>query len=347
MLVGTARAAAIEWVLRYASRDDGFRGAYLSGSTIEMPDDQELSATSDIDVVVVVDRAETPRKVGKFVYCDALLEVTYLPWNHIASVEEVLASYHLAGSFRKDTLIADPTGELRTRQIQVSRHFAERVWVRRRCQNAMLKIRNGLSAIDPSAPLHDQVNAWLFSTGVTTHVLLVAALRNPTVRLRYLATRRMLTEYGYGHLYPDVLALLCCAHLTPQRVGQHLEALTRTFDATVATAKTPFSFSSDISAIGRPIAIDGSRDLIQSGYHHEAIFWIVATFARCHHALAADAPPDLQRTLLPAFEDLLADLNIASTHALTRRAEDVIEFLPGLWEIAENIMDTNPGIVDP
>jgi hypothetical protein len=29
------------------------------------------------------------------------------------------------------------------------------------------------------------LNAWLFPTGVTCHVLLVAALRNPTVRLRY------------------------------------------------------------------------------------------------------------------------------------------------------------------
>lgn len=112
-------------------------------------------------------------------------------------------------------------------------------------------------------------------TSVTTHVLLVAALRNPTVRLRYLAARDVLADYGQVGLYPELLRLLGCAQLTRQRVQQHLRELTRTFDAAAAVAKTPFFFSSDITALARPIAID-------------------ATFARCHKILAADAEPHLQ-----------------------------------------------------
>ncbi|SEN71748.1 hypothetical protein [Lihuaxuella thermophila] len=344
MRVGSARAAAINWVMQYASREDGFRGAFFSGSTIGMPDDAELPAASDIDVVIVTAHAEPPLKLGKFLYHGALLEVTYLSWNQLTSVEEVLTSYHLAGSFRVDTIIADPTGHLRRLQAQVANHFAERVWVRRRCESARRKIENRLRAIDTSAPLHEQVMAWLFPTGVTTHVLLVAALRNPTVRLRYLAARDVLIEYGHADLYPDLLKLLGSAHLAPQRIEQHLDELARTFDAAAAVAKTPFFFSTDITATARPIAIDGSRELIRAGYHHEAVFWIVATFARCHTILAADAQ-DLQRALAPAFDSILADLSITSTDDLIRRAENVIQFLPRLWETTEAILCANPSIV--
>jgi hypothetical protein len=344
MRVGFARTAAAEWVMQHASREAGFRGAYFSGSTIGLPDDAELSAASDIDIVVVTAQAEAPLKLGKFVYHDTLMEVTYLSWNQLASFEEVLTSYHLAGSFRVDTIIVDPTGHLRTLQTQVSRHFAERVWVRRRCENVRQRIENGLRAIDISAPLHDQVMAWLFPTGVTTHVLLVAALRNPTVRLRYLAAHEVLMDYGHAVLYPDLLELLGCTHLSPERVEHHLAELARTFDVAAAAAKTPFLFSTDITATARPIAIDGSRELIRAGYHREAIFWIVATFARCHKILATDAP-DLQYALIPAFEAIMADLGITSTDALMSRARDVIRFLPRLWETTEAILLSNPGIV--
>jgi hypothetical protein len=265
-------------------------------------DDAELPPASDVDVMVVTAQDQPPPKLGKFLYRDTLIEVTYLPWHLLASAEQVLVSYHLASSFRVDTIITDPTNHLRSLHARVSRHFAERVWVRRRCQNARRKIEDGLRAIDPAAPFHDQVTAWLFPTSVTTHVLLVAALRNPTVRLRYLAVRDVLTDYGRAGLYPELLQLLGCARLTRQRVQRHLLELARTFDAAAAVAKTPFFFSTDITALARPIAVDASQRLIDAGDHREAVFWIVATFARCHKILAADAPPHLQHALAPAFQ---------------------------------------------
>jgi len=174
----------------------------------------------------------------------------------------------------------------------------------------------------------------------------VAALRNPTVRLRYLAARGVLDDYGHADLYPQLLELLGCAQLTPQRVKHHLTQLARTFDAAVAVAKTPFFFSTDITARARPIAIDASRELIQAGWHREAIFWIVATFARCHAILAADASPGIQRVLAPVFDAIVADLGVASTDDILRRAEDVTHFLPKLWETTEEILSANPEIMD-
>lgn len=117
----------------------------------------------------------------------------------------------------------------------------------------------------------------------------------------------------------------------------HLEALTATFDATAAVARTPFLFSSDITPAARPITIDGSQDLIDPGRHHEAVFWIIATFARCHTILAADAP-EAHRALTPPFRAALADLGITGPADLLRRAEEVTRFLPRLWQTAEAII---------
>ncbi|QYR23591.1 hypothetical protein KZ483_12225 [Paenibacillus sp. sptzw28] len=345
MRIGTARAVAAEWVTHNASREVWFRGAYFSGSTVGMSDEAKLSPASDVDIVIVTAQTEPPLKLGKFIFRDTLLEVTYLSWNELSSVEEVLSSYHLAGSFRVDTIIADPTGHLRLLQTQVAHHFAVRRWVRRRCENATQRVENSLRAIDISAPWHDQVTAWLFPTGITAHVLLVAALRNPTVRLRYLAARGVLDDYGHSGLYNDLLKLLGCVDLTASRVEQHLTNLEHTFDAAAAAAKTPFFFSTDITAVSRSVAIDGSRELIRAGNHHEAIFWIVATFARCHKILAADAP-HLLNVHAPAFHEIVADLGITSAGTLIHRARDVIQFLPRLWKTSEAILSANPGIVD-
>ncbi|MER6272513.1 hypothetical protein [Streptomyces sp900105755] len=345
MKVGLARSAAIQWVAQHARPDAGFRGAYFSGSTVGLPDDAELSPSSDVDIFVVTAQEDPPAKPGKLRFQNALLEVSYLPWTELASADDVLASYHLAGSFRTDAIIDDPTGDLHKLHAHISRHFAARPWVRRRCQDARHRIETRLAAIDTSAPFHEQVISWLFPTGVTCHVLLVAALRNPTVRLRYLAAREVLTDYGHLSLYPELLNLLGCSHLTAQRVQHHLRELATTFDATVQVAKTPFFFSSDITPTARPIAIDGSQRLIDSGDHHEAVFWIVATFARCHIILAADAP-QLHDALAPAFQAAVTDLGISSTRDLIHRAEEVTRFLPRLWQTTESVLGSNPKLTE-
>ncbi|MCJ7842984.1 hypothetical protein MUB24_19300 [Lederbergia sp. NSJ-179] len=342
MKVKEAKTNAVEWIQTQACHEKGYGGAYFSGSIIGASDDTEISPSSDVDIVVVMEE-EPPLKLGKFFYKGTLLEITYLSWNQLTSAQNVLTSYHLAGSFRVDTIIDDPTGQLRRLQTEVSQHYSEWTWVRRRCKNALQKVENGLRSIDAAAPFHEQVTAWMFPTGVTTHVILVAALKNPTVRKRYLAAREVLINYGHEALYDDLLELLGCAQITPEQVQHHLYELGRTFDQTVAVARTAFLFSTDITMETRPIAIDGSYALIETGNHREAVFWIIATFARCHTILAADSP-DLHLEHLPTFQAAVRDLGITSFEDLTNRAKKVIQFLPTLWEVAEDILSKNPNI---
>ena len=231
-------------------------------------------------------------------------------------------------------------------------------------------------------------STWLFPTSLPAVAALVAALRTPTVRLRYLRAREVVAPAEYERL----LALLGCADVAPRLVERHLDVVTKWFDETVAllaraedgapaaffpptgapasdraaaslgaaasaaattsagaTASAgvaasagpaasagvgasagaaaeayrddpPLPYAADLTAAARPVAIDGSRALVDSGDHREAVFWIVATAARCQVALTARAAAVAEERA-PEFRALVADLTGLRTPAdvLTRR----------------------------
>lgn len=341
MLVKQAKAVARRWVIAEASDAPGFRGAFYHGSTNWLPDDAPLPATSDLDVMVVLAGPTPPIKLGKFRHRGVLLEVSSLPPDQVRSPDQVLGQSHLAGSFRAPSIILDPSGQLTGLQVAVARDYAKRRWVVARCEQVQDKILSYLQSLDESAPLHDQVTAWLFATGNTTHLPLVAGLQNPTVRRRYLAARELLADYGHSAFYEPLLELLGCARLGRERVEQHLAALADVFAAAGAVIETPFFFAADLGDDARAVAIDGSRELIARGDHREAIFWIVATASRCQQVLHHDAPPELRERFSPGYRLLLGDLGIASPADLQRRGAEVRAFLPRVWEVAEAILAAN------
>jgi hypothetical protein len=325
MRIEQARQVAREWALAEGPALPGYEGAFLTGSALWADPGEELAPTSDVDVMVVADPSAA---IGKFAYEGVLLEVSAIPG--IGSTHEVLSDYHLAGSFHLPCVLADPSGRLTEIQRVVARDFAERPWILARCTDAMDRVRGWINGMHESAPLPEQVTSWLFGTGVTTHVLLVAALRNPTVRRRYAAVRDLLAEYGRLDFHEGLLDLLGCAHFGPERVKGHLTALERVFDATAPLHVPAYRFDSDITPVARPVAIDGSRELIDRGLHREAVFWLVATYARClakRDAAGASGYTD-------EFGELLADLGAGTFTDRRRRGDRVLAALPGLWQTA-------------
>lgn len=346
MIVKHAKDVARQWVMEEARTAGGFCGAFYHGSTTWLPDDAVLPATSDVDVVIVHADPNPPTKHGKVIYRDVLLDISYLPDDQLQSPDQILGLSHLAGSFRTATIILDPLGRLTALQAAVSKEYAKRRWVYQRCEHARGKILRNLAEVHEAAPFHDQVVPWLFATGVTTHVLLVAGLKNPTVRRRYVAAHDLLADYGRVEFYTTLLELLGCVHMSRARVEQHLAALTAVFDVAKAVVTTPFPFASDISDSARPIAIDGSRELIKRGYHREAIFWVAATYSRCQKVLAHDGAVEMQERFSPGYRLLLGDLGIASFADLQQRSARVKGLLPRVWEVTEAIIAANPHIED-
>lgn len=330
MHVREAKAIAEEWVRENASRELTFRGAFFSGSIRSIPPDAELPPTSDVDVFVVLDVATRPPKLGKILFRGVLLEITYIAASDLANVEAVATNYHLAPCFASDNIIADPSGQLRALHRVIAPTFNSADATRARCENAIAKIEAGLNSIDPSMHWPDQVLCWMFPTGVTTHVILVAARQNPTVRLRYLAARKLLHELHRDHMYERLLRLLCGASVTRDQVQRHLHVLAGVFDAAAKVDEQKFFFSSDITPAARPIAIDGSQQLIDSGDHREAVFWIIATFARCMKILDLTA----DESFSSATDELLG----LSSLTFATRTKAVLDFLPQLRAVADEII---------
>lgn len=342
MLIERARKIARQWVLDEGADLPGFGGAFLTGSALWARPDSVLPPTSDVDVLVVLDDlpSRPPAAGGKFRYDGLLLEVSFISWRELGptadpvrQAEAILGHYHLAGAFHRPGVLADPTGRLTAIQRTVARHFADRRWVLERCTHAENRVCGWITGMDERAPLPEQVTAWLFGTGVTTHVLLVAGLRNPTVRRRYEAVRGLLLERGLAGHHEHLLDLLGCAELSPERVRRHLHGLERVFDAAKRVRAPSYRFASDITEQAEPIAIRGGHDLVDQGLHREAVFWVVATFARCLAKLSAAGRP------APADDlaELLADLGAETFADRRRRGDRVMAALPGLRHLAESL----------
>jgi hypothetical protein len=346
MRVGQARETARHWMIEEASGIPGFCGAYTAGSTNWLPDDADLTTTSDLDIMIVLADPSQASRRGKFRHREVLLEASYLGKNQFQSADLVLSDYHLAPSFQTTNILLDPSGHLTALRAIVCRDYPKRQWVRRRCANARDRVLEHLRSINGVALLRDQVMACLFGAGITTHVLLVAGLKNPTVRARYVVVRELLADYDNVEFHERILELLGAARISRRRVNQHLATLTDIFDAATKAIKTPFSFASDLSDVARPIAIEGSLELIERGYHREAMFWIAVSHSRCQKVLSGDASGELPQSFSDSYRYLLDDLGIASFVDVRRRCAEVERFLPQVWEAAERIIAANQRIED-
>lgn len=343
MLVREAKLAAKEWVRREGNRLPDMMGAFLAGSVTTLPDSLPLPASSDVDITVVL--ANPPaRKLGKFRYWDALLEVSFDSPARYWSAESVLGDPHLAGGVRAMQILADPAGDLGRLKSEVVKEYACRRWVQQRCLAATNTAVGRLESPEETAPLHDRVTAWLFGTSLTALVLLLAGLRAPTVRRRYAEVRKLLCESDSLDFHEELLALLGCAEWSRRQTEWHLNAVAKAFEGAKCLAKGDFPFAGDISEAARPVAIDGSRELIEQGLHREAVFWIVATYSRCQWIFRYNASKLEGDLYLQGYLSMLEDLGIRSNADLEARCSQVLAFMPRLTGMADAVMDATPGI---
>lgn len=348
-IVGAAKSAARRWVAENAERHiPGFAGAFLHGSINEYAnDDAPLPLSSDVDVMVVTSGGDTDAvQPGKFVYEGALLEVSCLPCTRIASPEAVLSDFQIAHSFRRSsTILADPKQILAPIFAAVSQEFTRREWVEQRVAGAEANALRYANAEDADAPAHQQAMICLFAAGNLAHMVLVAGLKNPTVRRRYAAARDTLAAFHLSPFYPLLLETPHYSGITHATAARHLETLGPVFDAAKTVVRTPLPFAADLSDAARPIAIDGSAAMLADGDFREAMFWIAATHSRCQAALFHDAPPGTQERFADPYQALLDDLGLGTLSARRECKQGVREQIPRIREtIVSAILVASPQV---
>lgn len=338
MQVGRAHQLAAAWVDAHATEEPV--GAFLTGSSIDARPDDELAPDSDVDLVLVVE-GEAPAKIGKLSYAGVRLDVSYLDRAALADLDAVARTHWLAPSFRGGGILTDPTGELQRVQAHVSRTFADPAVVRSRCANVAERMSTGLGSWPAGASWSEQVMRWVFPASLTTHLVLVAGLRNPTVRLRYLTARELLGERGRTDVYPAMLDQLGVRELTPADVARQLPVVAEIFDAAAAVNAHHFPFASDLTADTRQIAIGGSERLIAAGDHLEAVFWLVVTLVRAQLVLDHDDPVRAGRWAEVSAAAVAALTGLRTQADLQRRTAEVLAFLPQLNAVVEHVLTGN------
>jgi len=339
MKVSEAKSIAREWVFTSNANCDNISGAFYHGSVNWTSDEAILDPGSDLDLILVT--KQLPPEPTKILHRDIILDISYIHDQDIQNADQVLEKYYLAGDFRNDNIIVDKTSRLSAIQKEVGKEFSKKDRVIGRCESAKANVINFIRQFDDSSLLSAQTTSWLFARGVMTHILLVAGLKNPTVRRRYVDTKNLLSEYDLQDFYEQVLQIAGFAQINPQTAKIHLQKLDKAFDLAASVIKTPYRFAGDIKASTKPIAIGGSVELIRTGYHRESMFWICATFSRCMDVIIRDATKkDQVEENMDNFKLLLSDVGISSPEDFTRSNQVALNFLSRVWDVAINIIDT-------
>lgn len=330
MLLKDALSIAQEWIRLNEAPLTGYAGAYAGGSCAALSDEDAVPAGSDLDVFVVLAGAP-PVKRGKFLYKELLMEISYLSEDTLFPAQRALSDYHLAHSLAFGRLLSDPSEKLGGLMRSVRAEFAKPEAVRVRRDHALSRVRSGLTApLSPGLP--DRTLGWLFPTGITTHAALVSAMKNPTVRLRYLRAREIMERDDYEAL----LSLAGFASVTRVQADEMLKALMPLYDRASFAGPTPFFFASDVSPQSRR-AVEELESLIQRGDHREAMFWILTCYARSMKILGA-AEPDACALFQPAFDRALETVGRDSEEKILAANKAVLDFLPELTRITDGLI---------
>jgi len=347
MLVKHAKEIAHDWVENVASQFDEFSGAFIFGSVNWMDDNDMFPHASDIDVRIVLDTNELPVGFKKVSYDKVLLDMSYVQLQQIKAVEDVLCDYATAAHFTRSCILSDPYHHLKRIKVGIEQEFAKHKWVQARVEAVEKWQLDSLKQfLNKSDPFHDQVFAWIYATSMFAHMILVADLKNPTVRKCFVASRDVLNDYNQLAFHDELLGLIGSTDLSGEQVQSLLENCIEVFDTAKQVCKTEFFGSSTISDAGYPTAIGGIDELIQSGYHCEAVFWLVVIHTWCQKILYNDASAETKARFMPRYQDLLATLGISSFEKIYHRIEQVKLLREQAIAITQHIMNHNSHIID-
>ena len=329
MNVKFAIKCAKEYVMEMSTKKKDLVGAYLSGSILTMNLSDELNHWSDVDVMLVVSPYNDKNKPGKTIYNNVLIEGSLLDGEILADREQILSTHYIGYALSHDSILYDPHGIIQNAQNTIKDEYMKPFWVEKRIDNMLSQIKGRVLGFDPNAPLPQRVTSYFFTLGISIYPFLLGAGENLTVRKRYSAARHTMGKYGLMELY-DRLLLLLTNGISKEKLLKHMKVLEITFDlASKSHGKSDsYNFRSDISADSRRVSIDGTYEIINSDYPQEAVFWMGATFARCHTVLMMDG----NENRLEELSAFLADLGINNNGDIQERFEELSKLLPVIDE---------------
>ena len=328
MKVHEARRKSAEWLDQHAPSIDGYRGALFGGSTNFMDPNAELPPGSDIDLwMLVADESQClPQKKvdgGGFV-----IEACYHLFDHYSVPEEVILKAYYAPHFSRDCVISDPTGKLTAVNEYVRRHFRDPDTILSRLDSVY---RNGRRyfdrAMDDSTDIVGKSLGYLLGIKNLASQFAVAGLGAPPVRKCLVVSREYCEEHGREDIHNRILETFRFAGLTVDHVQGALRETEAAFERAIQVIKSSFWGDFNVNEDARSIAIDGSRPLIETGYHREAMFFVLFNFNRCHMAIRNDAPEEEKPAWLKRYRDVFSLVGAGAVESMRERSKAGMQIL--------------------
>lgn len=293
--------------------------AFVGGSSASAPPESELASDQDVDVYVLIEQEPPPGKIGKVRIDGALLDISWLNrevFEHALDADDAV----MTSLLQFGLVIHDPEGWLIPRQAEVRSRFATTSSIAARLASMRAKIRDGLARDSSHLSPAEQVMNWLFPSTLATHLPLIAALRPLTVRKRFVAAKAVMP----ANAYEELLSLYGFQSITPHQAQTWLDETADILDATREHAERSERFwATDLLA--PEIAIGGSQELINTGLYREALFWIIATRARCL-VLFHDEGIN-PSTFSAALARMLSTMNLESPEKRAARSLAIIDWV--------------------
>lgn len=151
--------------------------------------------------------------------------------------------------------------------------------------------------------------------------------------------RDVLDVYGRPELQELMLRLLGFGHLSRQQVELYLRDCAEAFDRAAAITRTPVPFQFKLQPHVRPYLVGGAQELIDQGYHREAMFWISGFLGFANTAIQCDAPADEKPYFQAKFDRLIDEIGLRTPADIAERASATQDLAATIFGIADELAE--------
>ncbi len=347
MTVAETIAVVREWFERHGRYMRGCRAAHLMGGITALPHDAPFATYRDVDIAIIT--SEEPKDAEDLLevsYRNLIIEGGFYRPDRYHSAEGLLASPELAPHLAVDSVLYDPEGLLAGVQPIVAREYPRRRWVMARCEWEKRDALQMLDQLEHVESLDDYMLTLYMLVGSSLCGLLaVASLQVPTNRRCLANARELLRQAGRPELHDALLDLLGHANINRQEVDAWWEPAGAMFDRAVAVKRSPSPFGFKLHAHIRPYLVEGTRELIEGGFHREAMWVFGIAYLMCNAAIQNDGNVDEKPYYQARYHKILGSLATDTLAGRQARALRARRLADELFVVADELVACNPLVV--
>jgi hypothetical protein len=345
MNVGQVIELAREWVEIYGSKMPGFCGAHLMGGLNYTAKDSPFPSYKDVDLNILL-RDGDGWNVHDVSYKDLILEYGSVNIEEYKSADMVLSDPRLASNLAVKSILSDPTGMLSALHETVALEYPRRKWVLARCDSAKSAAKDTLKELSQANSLSDAFSNLGFLMLDLSGLIAIAGLKPPTHRRSLVLAREVLETWGQADLHEEILKVYGSAHFSRSDVEAYLPICARAFDKAVEVKQTPIPYGFKLQSYVKPYFIDGAKEMIDEGFHREALLWISAGILISTNAIQIDASEEEKPIFLANAYRLLSDLGLTTSEDIESRIQQARALTDRVFKVADTIVSQNSEILE-